>query len=142
MTGRHTILLDEDTIDSDPRLRRAVMIFVRRLTKFMGEEFTGSNVARMIEMARDMRAHFVAKGINFPPLVPLVLDSLGTVDFFRADLDSVGVQAALRQTVQKYHGRGVDPRELAFAARCAWPSVMISEADVAIAKALMKKRAN
>lgn len=70
-------------------------------------------------LLQDYQARLAKQGIHFPQMAVLPLPSVGTVDFWRRDLDRRAIQQQVMNICTKYPA--VDMLELAVAVKAAYP---------------------
>ena len=62
-------------------------------------------------------------GVDFPPIVMMVVPHLNILEFGHADWELPGIRRAVANFVQKHSHRDLTPIDIAAMVRAAWPQV-------------------
>ena len=112
-----------ETASVDPRLASSKEALARKIAEHCrGRALDRQTVHDCEEIARDHRAWARLDGVDFPELVPLVMDVQRRIRMVRRDLDrdavdNLAVELAMDQRARGYY----DPAEVARAVRRAFP---------------------
>lgn len=105
----------------DKRLTEALKPLSDRLTAWVGSgrAMNQFSVNEISEIVKDELTRLRQQGIKCPPLVAIVLPSVGFIDLVRADMKHAGLQVVMSNMVTRFPG--IDINEVAQAVANAFP---------------------
>jgi hypothetical protein len=91
------------------------------LAGYRGKDLTGPLLDRLMSEVAAHRRMWRWKGVDFPPLVPLVNEGKGYIELVRADLDREGILACIRNFIIR--NPELTSQDIAIAVKRAWPDL-------------------
>lgn len=93
-----------------------------RLTSMIGVELDDRAADKVDEAIKDHRQRWRLRGINFPPLVAIILPKIGQIDVVFREMDVKGIETVIVNLTRKYPH--VTREDIAFGIGRAFPDYL------------------
>lgn len=107
--------------DDEDRLEQARRGLLSNLAIFEGRNLSLQTIDRILSVIKEHRQRWKGRGVDFPPLVPLINRRKGTIKFVRQELARKDMVITIKNFILE--NPELSPLEIAQAVKIAWPDL-------------------